>query len=282
MALSCESPRLAVSQHPALRSPDLPQHDPALRSGLRPPGRLTVPASLPLYRAVRRRRTAASVGCRRCRAAPVSSSIPRPRAAAGGRPAAGRLRPEATARPAADVLSIGALYDEVEAALASAFPRNRQLWVRGEIHSLSDQWPLGPSLSGPGRPRRRGAGAESARRAAGACRPSGSSAGARTWGPLRRALAKAGDRAGRGHGGGAARHARPLPRRRARSASSSPSSTSPRCWAAWRRSGPQLLRTLEAEGLLGATRRCPCPRSRCAWGWWPARAPRATATSWAS
>ena len=29
VALSCESPRLAVSQHPALRSPDLPQHDPA-------------------------------------------------------------------------------------------------------------------------------------------------------------------------------------------------------------------------------------------------------------
>jgi hypothetical protein len=26
VALSCESPRLAVSQHPALRSPDLPQH----------------------------------------------------------------------------------------------------------------------------------------------------------------------------------------------------------------------------------------------------------------
>jgi hypothetical protein len=47
VALSCESPRLAVSQHPALRSPDLPQHDPAMRSGLRPPGRLTVLLSLP-------------------------------------------------------------------------------------------------------------------------------------------------------------------------------------------------------------------------------------------
>ena len=42
VALSCESPRLAVSQHPALRSPDLPQLDPAMRSELRPPGRLTV------------------------------------------------------------------------------------------------------------------------------------------------------------------------------------------------------------------------------------------------
>jgi exodeoxyribonuclease VII large subunit len=39
----------------------------------------------------------------------------------------------------ANVLSIGALYDEVEGALASVFPRRRQLWVRGEIQSLSDQ-----------------------------------------------------------------------------------------------------------------------------------------------
>ena len=39
----------------------------------------------------------------------------------------------------AGVLSIGALYDEVEDALTSTFPRNRQLWVRGEIHSFSDQ-----------------------------------------------------------------------------------------------------------------------------------------------
>jgi exodeoxyribonuclease VII large subunit len=39
----------------------------------------------------------------------------------------------------AGVLSIGALYDEVEDALTSAFPRNRQLWVRGEIQSFSDQ-----------------------------------------------------------------------------------------------------------------------------------------------
>jgi exodeoxyribonuclease VII large subunit len=39
----------------------------------------------------------------------------------------------------AGVLSIGALYDEVEEALNSAFPRNRHLWVRGEIQSFSDQ-----------------------------------------------------------------------------------------------------------------------------------------------
>src|ERR1700728_2750628 len=42
VALSCGSPRLAVSQHPALWSPDLPRHDPAERPVPRPPGRLTV------------------------------------------------------------------------------------------------------------------------------------------------------------------------------------------------------------------------------------------------
>jgi exodeoxyribonuclease VII large subunit len=38
-----------------------------------------------------------------------------------------------------DALSIGDLYDQVEDALGRAFPRTRQLWVRGEIHSFSDQ-----------------------------------------------------------------------------------------------------------------------------------------------
>ena len=38
-----------------------------------------------------------------------------------------------------DALSIGALYDQVEGALSAAFPRGRQVWVRGEIHSFSDQ-----------------------------------------------------------------------------------------------------------------------------------------------
>ena len=36
------------------------------------------------------------------------------------------------------VLSIGGLYEEVEGALGQAFPRNRHLWVRGEIAHLSD------------------------------------------------------------------------------------------------------------------------------------------------
>ncbi len=37
-----------------------------------------------------------------------------------------------------DVLSVGALYNEVETALSRSFPRNRRLWVRGEIAKLSD------------------------------------------------------------------------------------------------------------------------------------------------
>jgi exodeoxyribonuclease VII large subunit len=36
------------------------------------------------------------------------------------------------------VLSIGGIYDQVEGALNQAFPRNRHLWVRGEIRQVSD------------------------------------------------------------------------------------------------------------------------------------------------
>src|SRR6516164_3582777 len=52
-----------------------------------------------------------------------------------------RLEPHPAAAPAEQspgVLSIGAIYDEVEAALAQAFPRRRHLWVRGEIQHISD------------------------------------------------------------------------------------------------------------------------------------------------
>ncbi len=37
------------------------------------------------------------------------------------------------------VLSISELYGQVDRALADVFPRGRQLWVRGEIHSIADQ-----------------------------------------------------------------------------------------------------------------------------------------------
>jgi len=45
--------------------------------------------------------------------------------------------PAATESPG--VLSIADLYGEVDAALARVFPRSRQLWVRGEVQSISDQ-----------------------------------------------------------------------------------------------------------------------------------------------
>ncbi|MHB8328745.1 MAG: exodeoxyribonuclease VII large subunit, partial [Acidimicrobiales bacterium] len=35
-------------------------------------------------------------------------------------------------------LSIGALFEQVQAALAGAFPRGHDVWVRGEIQSISD------------------------------------------------------------------------------------------------------------------------------------------------
>jgi exodeoxyribonuclease VII large subunit len=50
----------------------------------------------------------------------------------------GSGREPADAEERAGVLSIGGLYDEVEAALAQSFPRRRHLWVRGEIQNLSD------------------------------------------------------------------------------------------------------------------------------------------------
>jgi exodeoxyribonuclease VII large subunit len=38
-----------------------------------------------------------------------------------------------------DALSIADLYDEVQSALARAFPRRRELWVRGEVQHISGQ-----------------------------------------------------------------------------------------------------------------------------------------------
>jgi exodeoxyribonuclease VII large subunit len=41
--------------------------------------------------------------------------------------------------PRDDAVSISALYDQVEVALARAFPKRRSIWVRGEIQSISDR-----------------------------------------------------------------------------------------------------------------------------------------------
>jgi exodeoxyribonuclease VII large subunit len=59
-----------------------------------------------------------------------------PRPAASGQAAAPADPTGTGGRP--DALSIGGLYDEVESALHGAFPRTRMLWVRGEIRSISD------------------------------------------------------------------------------------------------------------------------------------------------
>ena len=53
----------------------------------------------------------------------------------------------------ADVVSIADLYDEVEGRPGRGLPPNRQLWVRGEIQSISDQPTHGALLPRPGRPR---------------------------------------------------------------------------------------------------------------------------------
>ncbi len=66
-------------------------------------------------------------------------AVPTPAAPSDGpAPAAGAFDPELHHDTHPDVLSIGALYDEVDTALSRAFPRSRQLWVRGEISHLSD------------------------------------------------------------------------------------------------------------------------------------------------
>ena len=79
----------------------------------------------------------ASVGWRRCPAVRVSSSTlsRRPRMPPRRRRAP-RGGAESEDRPG--VHSIGGLYEQVEGALSQAFPRNRHLWVRGEIQHVSD------------------------------------------------------------------------------------------------------------------------------------------------
>ena len=54
------------------------------------------------------------------------------------------------------------------------------------------------------------------------------------------------------------------------------------CSAGWPASGPPCCAALDAEGLLEAQPAPAVPPVPRASGWWPARAPRDTATSWAS
>src|ERR1700691_2048228 len=123
VALSFGSPRLAVSQHPALWSPDLPRHGPCsmqtrtavtrpahrhpqcARSGGASPS-VTARSPITLW-----------IGCRTMESGTAQL-----------------LPPE---RP--DVLSIAALLDQVQAAITRAFPRGQLVWVRGEVQSITDR-----------------------------------------------------------------------------------------------------------------------------------------------
>jgi exodeoxyribonuclease VII large subunit len=68
--------------------------------------------------------------------APEEAAGPERRAVSGGAGPVPTADPDPEER--SGVLSIGSLYEEVEDALGSAFPRNRHLWVRGEIQHISD------------------------------------------------------------------------------------------------------------------------------------------------
>ncbi len=129
--------------------------------------------------------------------APPEAAAPASRAASGG------VEPE----DRRGVHSIGGVYDQVEGALNQAFPRNRHLWVRGEIEHVSDHRsghlymslvdPEDDGAAAGPRPRRRAhAQREVLAQLLGAAAP---------W------AGQGGHRARRGDGGGPAWLARPLP-----------------------------------------------------------------------
>jgi exodeoxyribonuclease VII large subunit len=100
----------------------------------------------------------------------------------------GASDPESLPSTHPDVLSIGEIYQRVEGALGRAFPRNRPLWVRGEISHLSDHRSghLYLDLVDPddaGRPGSRGRGAAPALKV---------KCWRTSWAPLRHNLAKQG------------------------------------------------------------------------------------------
>ncbi len=118
-------------------------------------------------------------------------------AAPGHRPGSGGPEPLPTADPdpgdepgaRSGVLSIGSLYEEVEGALGAAFPRNRHLWVRGEIQHISDHRSghLYLSLVDPGDD-----GAAPASRARGGVPTLNVKCWRSSWTPLRHTLSKEG------------------------------------------------------------------------------------------
>ncbi len=154
VALSCGSPRLAVSQHPALRSPDLPRHDPAERPVPRPPGRLTVSTHSAITRHVRvtgqriGRVSSMSGGARQLfdPEAPPEAAASDLRTASGGDEA----RTDRTGGP----LHRRRLRAGRRCPQPGLSPEPPPLGPRRDPPGVGP--PLGPSLSEPGRPRGRG------------------------------------------------------------------------------------------------------------------------------
>ena len=139
VALSCRSPRLAVNQHPALWSPDLPRLTPV---GSNAPDRVSRdhPADSPSPPSSHR--------WARCTSASRSNRRPWCGHGAGHRPRWSRggsiLAPVPTGFPAsparadgsdADALSINGLYARIDRALKVALPG--EVWVSGEVRSFS-------------------------------------------------------------------------------------------------------------------------------------------------
>ena len=187
---------------------------------------------------------------------------------------AGAFDPELRRETHPDVLSIGALYNEVDAALTRAFPRTRQLWVRGEISHLSDHRSghlyldlVDPDEDRPTGPRGRGG------------VPTLSVKCWRTsWAPLRHALAKEGIELAEGMIV-VLRGSIDLYRAKGEVSLILAEIDVTALLGRLAAQRARLLRQLEEEGLLRRNAALPLPDRRCASGWWPAPGPRATATS---
>ena len=118
---------------------------------------------------------------------PEGTARPERRAVSDGAEPAPAADPEPEERRG--VLSIGSLYEEVEGALGAAFPRNRHLWVRGEIQHISEHRSghLYLSLVEPGDDR-----SVPAARARGGVPTLNVKCWRSSWTPLRHALSKEG------------------------------------------------------------------------------------------
>ena len=180
----------------------------------------------------------------------------------------------------AGVLSIGALYDEVEAALTSTFPRNRQLWVRGEIQSFSDQsGRSGHCYLDLVDPDEGGGGSTSRGRGAPALKVK---CWKGTWVPMRRSLAKEGIDLAEGMVV-VLRGTIDLYRPKGEIGFILSELDVTALLGRLAAQRAQLLRTLEAEGLLRRNAALPvAPVVRCGWAWWPVPGPRGITTSSAS